>query len=67
VPAAVVNVYGAKAERVARVVSCVVGAVEREGGGALDEKPFIDQRTIVFSLAAFERIRSPWNSTLLLI
>jgi hypothetical protein len=44
--------------------SWVVGAREGEGGGSVEEKPVIDQRTMVFSRSALERIRSLWNATL---
>ena len=53
-----------KTERVSRAASWVVGAEERVGRGAELEKLLMDQRTMQFSLAALERIRSPWNATL---
>lgn len=46
-------------ERVSRWASWVVGAEVRTGGGFLESKLAIDQRTMQFSLAALERIRSP--------
>jgi len=45
-------------------MSWVVGAVEGDGGGRVEEKPFMAQRTIRFSLEALERMRSPKNWTL---
>ena len=51
-------------ERVSRWESWVVGAEVRTGGGLLESKLLIDQRTMQFSLAALERIKSPKNATL---
>jgi hypothetical protein len=49
---------GVKAERVSRVESCVVGAESGDGGGLLELKPEIAQRTIQFSSSHLERMRS---------
>lgn len=49
---------GENAERVSRWASWVVGAEDGRGGGFEDEKPLMDQRTMQFSLAALERIKS---------
>lgn len=46
-------------ERVSRWASWVVGAEVRTGGEFLESKFAIDQRTMQFSLAALERIKSP--------
>lgn len=48
-----------KTERVSRCASCVVGAEERVGRGLVLLKLLMDHRTIQFSLAALEMIRSP--------
>jgi hypothetical protein len=53
-----------KADRVSRAESWVVGAVPGEGGSAFEEKEAMDQRTIQCSLAALERMRSPYQDTL---
>lgn len=53
-----------KAERVSRAESWVVGAVPGEGGSAFEEKEAMDQRTMQCSLAALERMRSPYQDTL---
>lgn len=55
---------GAKADRVSRWGSWVVGAEEGEGGVPAGEKLLIDHRTIQFSLAALEKIKSPYHATL---
>ena len=52
------------AERVSLSRSRTVGAESGDGGGWVDEKPVIDQRTILPSRSAFERMRSLWNVTL---
>lgn len=54
---------GTNAERVSRVRSWVVGAVEGGGGGAEESKALIDQRAMESSFAALERIRSPCQAT----
>lgn len=54
-----------KEERASRVPSWVVGADERVGGGRELLKELMDQRTMLFSLAALEKIRSPYHVTLL--
>jgi hypothetical protein len=54
-----------KAERVSRAESWVVGAESGGGGGFLELKPEIDQRTMQSSLSHLERMRSLWNATLL--
>jgi hypothetical protein len=48
-----------KTERVSRWASWVVGAESREGSGLAELKLLMDQRTMQFSLAALESIRSP--------
>lgn len=56
---------GAKKERVSRVASWVVGAEFGGGGGKVEGmKWLMDQRTMVCSLAALERMRSPYQETL---
>jgi hypothetical protein len=60
-----VVVKDVNAERVSRFSSWVVGAVRGKGGGLELEKPLMDQRVMCCSLSALERIRSPWNQTLL--
>lgn len=55
---------GQKAERVSRAASRVVGAVVGGGGGAEESNLLIDQRTMLCSLAALEKIRSPHHATL---
>lgn len=45
-------------------MSCVVGARDGGGTGASLEKPFIDHRSIWFSFADLEKMRSPWKATL---
>jgi hypothetical protein len=49
---------------VSRAESWVVGAVPGEGGSAFEEKEAMDQRTMQCSLAALERMRSPYQDTL---
>jgi hypothetical protein len=49
---------------VSRWGSWVVGAEEGDGGGSVGEKLFMDQRTMQCSLAALEKIRSPYHATL---
>lgn len=49
----------AKTERVSRWESWVVGADDGDGGLFAEEKEVMDQRTMQFSLAALERMRSP--------
>lgn len=53
-----------KNERVSRWVSWVVGAEGRGGGSFLELKLLMAQRTIMFSLAAFDSMRSLWKATL---
>ena len=57
---------GEKAERVSRFGSWVVGAEVGAGGGLLEEKPLMDQRTMQSSRApeALEKMRSPYQATL---
>jgi len=55
---------GTKAERVGRwEVLWVVGALEDGGGGWLLLKFVMDQRTMLFSFRALERMRSPHHDT----
>ena len=51
----------AKNERVSRWESWVVGADLRAGRLFVEAKPVMLHRTIQFSLAALERMRSPWK------
>lgn len=50
------------AVRVSRKV-WVLGAIEDESGGDAEEKLVMDQSTILFSLQALLRMRSPWKAT----
>ena len=48
-------------DRVSRWESWVVGAALRGGGVFVEAKPVMFQSTMQFSLAALDRMRSPWK------
>ncbi len=52
------------AERVSRKGTGIAGAAEGSGGGRLESKLSIVHIMMVFSLSAFENIRSPYHITL---
>ncbi len=55
------------AERVSRKGTGIAGAVEGSGGGRLESKLSIVHMMMVFSLSAFEKMRSPCHITLIIL
>jgi hypothetical protein len=51
------------ADLVSRVRSWVVGAASGDGGSRVESKLLMDQRTMLCSLAALDRMRSPCHAT----
>ncbi len=55
------------AERVSRKATGIAGAAEGSGGGRLESKLSIVHMMMVFSLSAFEKMRSPCHITLIML